>query len=77
MPPNPIDADAAKAESMIRSQLASIERSVGNVPPTGKRMLTRKEKLLKSLAQPAQTWTPEQGKFVLREFLRMRDGGKV
>jgi len=76
MPENPIDADAAKAESMIRSQLASIDRSVGNIPPTGKRLLTRKEKLLKSLVQPAQTWTPEQGKFVLQTLLRMRDGGR-
>jgi len=76
MPENPIDADAAKAESMVRAQLAAIDRSVGNIPPTGKRLLTRKEKLLKSLAQPAQTWSPAQGQFVLRELLRMRDGGR-
>jgi hypothetical protein len=76
MADNPIDADAIKAESMIRSQLASIERTIGNAPPTGKRLLTRKEKLLKSLAQPASTWTPEQGKFVLSTLLRMREGGK-
>ena len=75
MPENPIDADAAKAESMVRAQLAAIERSVGNVPPTGKRLLTRKERVLRSLAQPASTWTPEQGKFVLQTLLRMKKGG--
>jgi hypothetical protein len=76
MSDNPIDQDAIKAESMLRAQLASIDRTIGNAPPTGKRLLTRKEKLVKSLAQPASTWTPEQGKFVLSTLLRIRKGGK-
>ena len=77
MPDNPIDADAAKAEGMLRSQLEAIERSVGNIPPTGKRMLTRKERLMRSLAQPARTWTPKQGAWVLQELIRTRHGGRV
>jgi len=76
MDENPIDRDATSAESMMRGQLAAIDRTIGNAPPTGKRLLTRKEKLVKSLAQPASTWTPEQGKFVLSTLLRIRKGGK-
>jgi len=76
MDENPIDRDATSAESMLRAQLDSIDRTIGNAPPTGKRLLTRKEKLVKSLAQPASTWTPEQGKFVLSTLLRIRKGGK-
>jgi hypothetical protein len=73
---NPIDDAAIKAESMIRSQLASIDRTIGNAPPTGKRNLTRQEKLVKSLSQDPRSWTPNQGKWVLSTLLRIRKGGK-
>jgi hypothetical protein len=72
---NPIERDAKNAEGILRGQLASIDRAVGEVAPVGKRLLSRREKLLRSLAQPASTWTPEQGKFVLQTLLRMRKGG--
>jgi hypothetical protein len=75
MPINPIEQDVAAAESGLRRQLDVIDKVAGNVAPVGKRLLTRREKLLRSLAQPAKSWTPSQSQFVLQELLRMKGGG--
>jgi len=76
MAENPIERDVIAAEGVLRREFDIIEKAAGNVAPVGKRLLTRREKLMRSLATPAKTWTPAQSEFVLRELLRMKDGGK-
>jgi len=76
MAENIIERDVNAAESKLRKELDTIEKLVGNVAPVGKRMLTRREKLARSLATPARSWTPAQSEFVLKALLRIKDGGR-
>ena len=73
---NPIERDVKAAEGIFQRHMEVLERAVGQVAPVGKRLLTRREKLMRSFATPARTWTPQQQEFVLKEMLRMKDGGK-
>lgn len=74
---NPIERDVQAAETVLRRQLETIDRAAGEVAPVGKRMLTRKERLMRSLTTPASSWSPKQSQWVLQEMLKMRRGGKV
>ena len=73
---NVIERDVNAAEGMLRKQLETIDKLVSSTAPVGKRALTRKEKLMRSLTQPANTWTPAQKVFVMREMMRMQNGGR-
>lgn len=72
MPENPLQPSVDAGVSKLRAQLDAIDRQVGRVAPVNKRLMTRREKLLSSLATPANTWTPEQAMWVLKEMRRMR-----
>jgi len=74
MPENPLEPGVAAGASKLKSDLSTIERSAGNVAPLGRRLLTRREKLLSSLATPARDWTSEQSIWVLKELMRQRKG---
>ena len=74
MPENPIERDVNAAEGILRGQLEVIERAAGEVAPVGARLLTRREKLMRSLTAPARSWTPKQQVFVLQQLLREKDG---
>jgi len=74
MPENPLERDVRAAEDTLRRQFDVIDRAVGEVAPVGKRMLTRREKLMRALATPARSWAPLQAQFVLRELLKGRNG---
>jgi len=74
MDENPIERDVRAAEGIFRRDMEVLDKAVGQVAPVGKRLLTRREKLMRSFATPARTWTPEQQQFVLREMLKIKDG---
>ena len=71
---NPLEKDVDALEGSFRSQLKAIETSAGEPPPVDKRLLTRKEKLMVSLAAPPDTWTPQQAGWVLQELDKERRG---
>jgi len=73
MPDNPLEKDVQAGVERLRQEFAMIDRAVGEVAPVGKRLLTRREKLMRSFAMPASQWTPEQGQFVLRTLLGMKN----
>lgn len=73
---NPIERDVKLAEVELRRQLETDARAVGDVAPVGKRLLTRREKFMRSMDTPARAWTPAQAEFMLRETLRVADGGR-
>jgi len=74
MTENPLELGVRAGASKLKAELGIIEGAAGNVPPLGRRAMTRREKLLSSLATPAKEWTPEQSQWVLRELLRTRKG---
>ena len=69
---NPLEPGVEAAVSKMRRELDAIERVTGNVAPLGMRPLTAREKLMRSLAQPPATWTPDQKVWVMKQMLRMR-----
>jgi len=72
MPTNPLQPGIDAGVSKLRGEMKTIDTVAGQVAPVNKRLMTRREKLLSSLAAPAQTWTPEQALFVLNQMRRMR-----
>ena len=72
MPTNPLQSGVDAGVSKLRQELVTIDNIGASVAPVNRRLMTRREKLLSSLASPAQTWSPEQTLFVLGEMRRMR-----
>ena len=75
MDENPIERYVKAAEGIFKRDMEILDKAVGRVAPVGKRLLTRREKLMRSLSTPARSWTPQQQQFVLQQLLREKNGG--
>jgi len=72
MPENPLQFGVDAGVSRMRAELKTIDSIGASVAPVNRRLMTRREKLMSSLATPARQWTPNQTLFIVNELRRLR-----